>query len=94
MILLLVNFIDFIFMFYRKCEQNEAVYPSFTMSKTSKLDEIADYWTWPGLSKSLEMLKVDLKGLKILAPSLEAKLESLVYACSPNLPDHRAMVRQ
>ncbi|XP_015127021.1 prominin-1-A [Diachasma alloeum] len=77
----------------QKCEQDEAVYPAFPLGKTSNLEQLADYWMWPGLSKAFSLLKVDLKGFKILTPSLEGKLESLLYACRPNLTEHKIMIR-
>lgn len=62
------------------------------MGQSSKLNQLADYWKWSGLSKSLSSLKVDLKGLKILTPSLEEKLESILHACGSNLTEHRTCV--
>lgn len=82
----------FCFFLFRKCEQNEGIYPALPLGKSSKLEQLADYWKWSGLSQSLSSLKVDLKGLKILTPSLEGKLESLFHACGSNLTEHRIFV--
>ena len=77
---------------FRKCQQNEAAYPAFQLGNSMKLEQLTAHWTWTGLSTSLAKLKVDLKGLRILTPSLQEKLQTLLYACGPNLTEHKSTV--
>ena len=76
----------------RKCQQNEAAYPAFQLDSSIKLDQLTAHWTWTGLSRAFSKLRVDLKGLKILTPSLQHRLQNLLYATGPNLTEHRIMV--
>ncbi|XP_012287538.2 prominin-1-A [Orussus abietinus] len=78
---------------FRKCEKNEAAYPAFQLGSSMKLEQLTAHWTWSGLSRALSRLKVDLKGLRILTPNLQLKLQSLFYACGPNLTEHRLMIQ-
>ncbi|XP_043473897.1 prominin-1-A [Leptopilina heterotoma] len=78
---------------FEKCQQNEAAYPAFQLGSSIKLDQLTAHWTWSGLSRSFSKLKVDLKGLRILTPSLQHRLQNLLYACSSNLTEHRIMIQ-
>ncbi|KAK0083739.1 hypothetical protein PV325_008296 [Microctonus aethiopoides] len=77
----------------RKCALNETIYPTFPLGRQEKLEQIADHWKWSGLTSSMSELNVNLKGLKIFTPNLEGKLESLYYSSSPNLTEHRTLIR-
>ncbi|XP_053597990.1 prominin-1-A [Microplitis demolitor] len=79
--------------FIEKCQENEAVYPTYPLDKQKNLEEITDYWKWSELTNALSMLKVDLKGFKILTTSFEGKLDNLLFACDANLTNYRAIVR-
>ncbi|XP_057336049.1 prominin-1-A [Microplitis mediator] len=79
--------------FIEKCQENEAVYPTYPLDKQKNLEEITDYWKWSELTNALSMLKVDLKGFKILTTSFEGKLDNLLFACDANLTNYRTIVR-
>lgn len=57
-----------------------------------KLEHLTAHWAWPGLSRAISNVKVDLKGLQILTPNLRQRLQDLLYACGLNLTAHRIMV--
>ncbi|KAK2584074.1 hypothetical protein KPH14_006520 [Odynerus spinipes] len=78
---------------FEKCEKNEAAYPAFRLDRTMKLEHLTEHWMWAGLSRAKSNLKVDLKGLKILTPSLQQRLQNLLYACGLNLTEHRIMIQ-
>ncbi|XP_051157182.1 prominin-2 isoform X2 [Leptopilina boulardi] len=78
---------------FEKCQQNEAAYPAFQLGSSIKLDQLTAHWTWTGLSRAFSKLRVDLKGLRILTPSLQHRLQNLFYACSSNLTEHRIMIQ-
>ncbi|XP_043268745.1 prominin-1 isoform X2 [Venturia canescens] len=77
---------------FEKCQENEAAYPAFQLGNSMKLEQLTAHWSWAGLSSSMSKLKVDLKGLKIFTPNLQEKLQILLYACGPNLTDHKNTV--
>ncbi|XP_034950403.1 uncharacterized protein prom isoform X2 [Chelonus insularis] len=76
-----------------KCRQNETVYLNQPTSKPLELGEMTDYWKWSDLTKAFSSLKVDLRSLKILTPSLEGKLDNVQYASGINLTDYRSKIR-
>lgn len=76
----------------RKCRNNEAAYPAFGLENAMKLEHLTAHWTWPGLSKAISNVKVNLKGLQILTPHLRQRLQDVLYACGLNLTAHRIMV--
>ncbi|XP_047352348.1 prominin-1-A isoform X2 [Vespa velutina] len=78
---------------FEKCEKNEAAYPAFRLDRTMQLEQLTEHWMWTGLSRAKSKLKVDLKGLKILTPGLQQRLQNLLYACGPNLTEHRIMIQ-
>ncbi|KAL2726988.1 prominin-1-A [Vespula squamosa] len=78
---------------FEKCEKNEAAYPAFRLDRTMQLEQLTEHWMWTGMSKAKSKLKVDLKGLKILTPTLQQRLQNLLYACGPNLTEHRIMIQ-
>lgn len=57
-----------------------------------KLEHLTAHWMWPGMSRAISDIKVDLKGLKILTPDLRQRLQDLLHACGLNLTAHRVMV--
>lgn len=77
---------------YRKCRNNEAAYPAFGLENAMKLEHLTAHWTWPGMSRAISDIRVDLKGLKILTPDLRQRLQDLLHACGLNLTAHRVMV--
>ncbi|KAI4480248.1 hypothetical protein M0804_010246 [Polistes exclamans] len=78
---------------FEKCEKNEAAYTAFKLDRTMQLEQLTEYWMWTGMSRAKSKLKVDLKGLKILTPNLHQRLQNLLYACGPNLTEHRIMIQ-
>ncbi|XP_066598795.1 prominin-1-like [Prorops nasuta] len=78
---------------FEQCEQNEAAYPAFRLGDSMKLEQLTAHWTWSGLSKAMPKLKVDLKGLRILTPNLQQRLQNLLYACGLNLTEHRITIQ-
>ncbi|XP_015173721.1 PREDICTED: prominin-1-A isoform X1 [Polistes dominula] len=78
---------------FEKCEKNEAAYPAFRLDRTMQLEQLTEHWMWTGMSRAKSKLKVDLKGLKILTPGLYQRLQNLLYACGPNLTEHRIMIQ-
>jgi len=76
----------------RKCRNNEAAYPAFGLENVMKLEHLTAHWTWSGLSRAISNIKVDLKGLQILTPNLQQRLQDLLYACGLNLTAHRITV--
>ncbi|XP_011878779.1 PREDICTED: prominin-1-A isoform X2 [Vollenhovia emeryi] len=78
---------------FEKCRNNEAAYPAFGLENAMKLEHLTAHWTWPGLSRAISNIKVDLKGLQILTPNLRQRLQDLLYACGLNLTAHRIMIQ-
>ncbi|KAI4502356.1 hypothetical protein M0802_002268 [Mischocyttarus mexicanus] len=78
---------------FEKCEKNEAAYPAFRLDRSMQLEQLTEHWMWTGMSRAKSKLKVDLKGLKILTPSLHQRLQNLLYACGLNLTEHRIMIQ-
>ncbi|XP_012252755.2 prominin-1-A [Athalia rosae] len=77
----------------RKCEENQAAYPVFHLGGSTTLEHLTAHWTWPGLARAIPKLKVDLKGLKILTPNLQLRLQNLLYASGSNLTEHRIRIQ-
>lgn len=77
---------------YRKCRENEAVYPSIGLGNSMKLEQLTAYWTWSRFNKILIKLRVELKSLKVSTPNLQQQLQNLLYAYGLNLTEHRIMV--
>lgn len=80
------------YLFRRKCRNNEAAYPAFGLESTMKLGHLTAHWTWPGLSRAISGIKVDLKGLEILTPNLRQRLQDLLHACGLNITAYRITV--
>ncbi|XP_024888603.1 prominin-1-A isoform X1 [Temnothorax curvispinosus] len=78
---------------FEKCRNNEAAYPAFGLENVMKLEHLTAHWAWPGLSRAISNVKVDLKGLQILTPNLRQRLQDLLYACGLNLTAHRIMIQ-
>ncbi|KYM88881.1 Prominin-2 [Atta colombica] len=78
---------------FEKCRNNEAVYPALGLENAMKLEYLTAHWTWPGLSRAISNVKVDLKNLQILTPYLRQCLQDLLYACGLNLTAHRIMIQ-
>ncbi|XP_039314919.1 prominin-2 isoform X2 [Solenopsis invicta] len=78
---------------FEKCQNNEATYLALGLENVMNLDHLTAHWAWPGLSKAISNVKVDLKGLQILTPNLQQHLEDLLYAYSLNLTGNRIMIQ-
>ncbi|KYN39478.1 Prominin-2, partial [Trachymyrmex septentrionalis] len=78
---------------FEKCRNNEAAYPALGLENAMKLEYLTAHWAWPGLSRAISNVKVDLKGLQILTPNLRQCLQDLLYACGLNLTAHRIMIQ-
>ncbi|KYM95019.1 Prominin-1-A [Cyphomyrmex costatus] len=78
---------------FEKCRNNEAAYLALGLENAMKLEHLTAYWAWPGLSRAITNVKVDLKGLQILTPNLRQRLQDLLYACGLNLTAHRIMIQ-
>ncbi|XP_011687624.1 PREDICTED: prominin-1-A [Wasmannia auropunctata] len=78
---------------FEKCRNNEAAYPAFGLENAMKLEHLTAHWAWPGLSRAISNVKVDLKGLRILTPNLRQRLQDLLYACGLNLTAHRITIQ-
>ncbi|KYQ47224.1 Prominin-2 [Trachymyrmex zeteki] len=78
---------------FEKCRNNEAAYPALGLENAMKLEYLTAHWAWPGLSRAISNVKVDLKGLQILTPNLRQRLQDLLYACGLNLTAHRIMIQ-
>ncbi|KAG5335958.1 PROM2 protein, partial [Acromyrmex heyeri] len=78
---------------FEKCRNNEAAYPALGLENAMKLEYLTAHWAWPGLSRAISSIKVDLKGLRILTPNLRQCLQDLLYACGLNLTAHRIMIQ-
>ncbi|XP_046432589.1 prominin-1-A isoform X1 [Neodiprion fabricii] len=76
-----------------RCEQNQAAYPVYHLGGSTTLEHLTAHWTWPGLAKAMHKLKVDLKGLRILTPNLQVRLQNLLYASGSNLTEHRTRIQ-
>ncbi|XP_032680110.1 prominin-1-A isoform X2 [Odontomachus brunneus] len=78
---------------FEKCRNNEAAYPAFGLENTMKLEHFTAHWTWPGLSRAISGIKVDLKGLEILTPNLRQRLQDLLHACGLNITAYRITIQ-
>ncbi|EFN81774.1 Prominin-1 [Harpegnathos saltator] len=78
---------------FEKCRNNEAAYPAFGLESAMKLEHLTAHWTWPGLSRVISDIRVDLKGLKILTPGLRLRLQDLLHACGLNLTAYRITIQ-
>ncbi|KAL6262760.1 hypothetical protein P5V15_005550 [Pogonomyrmex californicus] len=78
---------------FEKCRNNEAAYPAFGLENAMKLEHLTAHWAWPGLSRAISNIKINLKGLQILTPNLRQRLQDLLYACGLNLTAHRIMIQ-
>lgn len=58
------------------------------------MEQLTAHWSWAGLKRAFESLRVDLTGLQILSPNLRERLQNLHYATGTNLTEHRIMVRE
>ncbi|XP_036142411.1 prominin-1-A [Monomorium pharaonis] len=79
---------------FEKCRNNEAAYSAFGLENVMNLDHLTAHWAWPGLSRAISNVKVDLKGLQILTPNLRQRLQDLLYVCGLNLTAYRIMVQE